>query len=244
MLPRSGGSAAVWITCMVFYQTTLLLGYVYAHWTSSSLPRRAQALVHVGLIGITLAALPMVARDVQFWGIGDPVLRIICLLAATVGAPYFLLSTTSPLLQTWYARTQKSAVPYRLYAVSNAGSLLALLAYPAVVEPFIGIRFQARAWVVLYTCFAVLCAYLTLRASRASSEYPGRESGNYDGFETNGEFTNRSHNILWLILPACASALMLAITAHLTENIAAMPFLWVLPLSLYLLSFMALRRNS
>ena len=143
ILPWFGGTSAVWATCMLFFQAVLLLGYLYAHWLHEKLPSRRQAWLHMAVLAASLAALPIVPNAA--WKVvasGNPSLRILALLAVTVGAPYFLLSSTSPLLQAWYAR-QKRGVPYRLFALSNGASMLALLSYPLLVEPNLPTRVQA-----------------------------------------------------------------------------------------------------
>src|SRR5689334_10083036 len=135
ILPWFGGSSAVWSTCMLFFQVVLLLGYLYAHWLNKLAPRR-QAVVHIVVLAASLAALPIIPN--ASWktaGLGHPSLTILALLGVTVGLPYFLLSSTSPLLQAWYARTHTGGLPYRLFALSNFASMMALLTYPFVVEP-------------------------------------------------------------------------------------------------------------
>jgi SAM-dependent methyltransferase len=158
-------------------------------------------------------------------------LRILLLLAAVVGLPYFLLSTTGPLLQAWYARSHKGATPYRLYALSNAGSMFALLSYPILFEPKLTSHEQALIWSVAYAVFVALCGWVALRAGKAFEAYsePSRDPA--------GVKPSFRMYVMWLLLPACASALLLAVSNHLAQNVAAIPFLWVLPLSVYLLSF-------
>src|SRR2546430_1930487 len=158
ILPWFGGSAAVWTTCLLFFQMVLLLGYLYAHAVVRYLKPRIQMLVHLGMLLISCAALPVYPN--ASWkpaGAEEPTLRILGLLAATVGLPYFLLSTTGPLLQAWYARRFKGAMPYRLYALSNAGSMFALLSYPVLFEPALTTHQQAGMWSAGYGLFIVLC---------------------------------------------------------------------------------------
>ena len=231
ILPWFGGSAAVWTTCMLFFQLALLLGYLYAHALVRYLKPRAQMIVHSSLLVVSVLALPIFPS--AGWkpsGPEEPILRILGLLAVTVGLPYFLLSTTGPLAQAWYARRYKGAMPYRLYALSNAGSMFALLSYPVLFEPVYATRQQAIMWSIAYGVFVALCVFTAFR------------SGNAAVAETEGEgeapeAPGARQYALWLLLPACASALLLAITNHLSQNVAAIPFLWVLPLSIYLLSF-------
>ncbi len=231
ILPWFGGSAAVWTTCMLFFQVMLLGGYLYAHWTTRALPPRPQAMFHAALLVASLLVLPVIPNHA--WkpaGGEDPILRILGLLAGTVGLPYFLLSATGPLVQAWYVDTRKGASPYRLYALSNLGSMLALLSYPALVEPFASTRHQAEWWSGGYGAVVALTLVLTLRRRRVQTvvrDKPGDAQ----------ELPPAATRVLWVLLPACASALLLSVTNHLTQNIAAIPFLWVLPLSLYLLSF-------
>src|ERR1044071_5884786 len=158
ILPWFGGSAAVWTTCLVFFQFLLLFGYAYADWTTRKLSARRQALLHVVLLALSLATLPIIP-DASWKPAGgeDPTGRILGLLAATIGLPYFLLSTTGPLLQAWYARRFKGSMPYRLYALSNAGSMFALISYPILFEPAFGTHRQAILWSSCYAVFIVLC---------------------------------------------------------------------------------------
>lgn len=144
ILPWFGGTSAVWSTCMLFFQLALLLGYLYAHWMNRTFAPRRQALFHSIALAISLASLPVIPNEIwRTTAVGQPSLRILGLLAATVGLPYFLLSSTSPLLQAWYARTHKSGMPYRLFALSNFASMLALLSYPTLIEPNLPNRLQA-----------------------------------------------------------------------------------------------------
>ncbi|HWQ53272.1 MAG TPA: fused MFS/spermidine synthase [Bryobacteraceae bacterium] len=230
ILPWFGGSAAVWTTCLLFFQVVLLLGYLYAHLLIRFVSRRGQALVHIGLLFASLLVLPVVPG--AGWkpsGTEDPTWRILLLLGATVGLPYFLLSTTGPLVQGWYARRFKGAVPYRLYALSNAGSMFALLSYPVLFEPVFATHQQAMGWSFGFAAFVLLCGATAL-VSRT-----GTDSGVLE--EGEGQRPGAALYFFWIALPACASVLLLAITNHLSQNVAAIPFLWVLPLSLYLLSF-------
>jgi SAM-dependent methyltransferase len=230
ILPWFGGSAAVWTLCILFFQVVLLLGYLYAHWSIRILPPKKQVLFHVILLGLSLLTLPIIPGS--RWkptGPEDPTARILALLAVSVGLPYFLLSTTSPLLQAWYSRTFKGSVPYRLFALSNAGSMLALLSYPVIVEPLLAVRWQALGWSLFYLVFTALCGAVALRS---------RDGGEVCAETADGEpGPGWGLRFLWTVLPACASALFMSVTNHLTQNVAAIPFLWVLPLTLYLLSF-------
>ncbi len=231
ILPWFGGSAAVWTSCMLFFQLALLLGYLYSHAVVRYLKPRAQMVTHGCLLLASMLVLPIYPN--ASWKPADPsepLLRILGLLAVTVGLPYFLLSTTGPLLQAWYARRFKGAMPYRLYALSNAGSMFALLSYPVLFEPKLATHHQATIWSIAYVAFALLCGFVAFRsgATQAAEKEAGGEEG---------EKPSPQLYALWLLLPACASALLLAVTNYLSQNVAAIPLLWVLPLSVYLLSF-------
>ncbi len=233
ILPWFGGSAAVWTVCLLFFQLALLAGYFYAHALVRYLKPHVQGLVHALLLVVSLAALPIYPTD--YWkpvSSANPTLGIITLLAAKIGVPYFLLSTTGPLLQAWYARKFKGAIPYRLYALSNAGSMFALLSYPFLFEPIFTTHQQAFMWSLSYGGFIVICG-LTALASRKGANLVVSSGA---GLEE-APRPPASHYWMWLALPACASTLLLAITNHLSQNVAAIPFLWVLPLSIYLLTF-------
>jgi SAM-dependent methyltransferase len=236
ILPWFGGSAAVWTVCMLFFQMALLLGYLYAHALVRYLKPRTQMLVHAGLLLVSALALPVYPN--ASWkptGGDEPTLRILGLLAVTVGLPYFLLSTTGPLLQAWYARRFQGAMPYRLYALSNAGSMFALLSYPVLFEPVFTTHQQAWMWSAAYGVFVVLCGLTALRSGPgARGQGPGAEAAAADA---DAVPPSAKRYLIWLLLPAVASLLLLAITNHLSQNVAAIPFLWVLPLSIYLLTF-------
>ena len=230
ILPWFGGSAAVWTSCMLFFQMALLGGYAYAHWLNGRRGSR-QTIVHIGLLAVSLLALPILPSP--WWkpsGSQDPLLRILGLLTATVGLPYFLLSSTSPLLQSWYSRANGGAMPYRFFALSNFGSMVGLLAYPVFVEPNLTGREQAWMWSIAYGVFVLGCATVAFRSRHGHLEIERVAADP-------GPAPSWSERLLWMGLAACASALLLAVTNHLTQNVAAIPFLWVLPLSLYLLSF-------
>ena len=159
ILPWFGGSSAVWTTCLVFFQSVLLAGYAYTDWTTRRLAPKKQAWLHIGLLVASLAVLPIIA-DVSWKPSGDedPALRILGLLLATIGLPYLLLSTTGPLVQAWFARTFRDAVPYRLFALSNLASMLALLSYPVAIEPWVNTVAQSWGWSAGYFVFVLLCA--------------------------------------------------------------------------------------
>jgi SAM-dependent methyltransferase len=240
ILPWFGGSAAVWTTCMVFFQLVLLAGYAYSDALTRRLPARAQAVLHSTLLVASLAFLPILAAE--SWKPApdtDPGPRILLLLTATIGLPYFLLSTTGPLIQAWFARRFPSATVYRLFALSNLASLIALVAYPPVIEPAITLRGQSLAWSALYAVFAVLCiasawvAVKTQSGAASAALAATRGDGGWDAASAPGA----SDYALWFVLSALGSLMLLAVTNHVTQNIASVPFLWIVPLVLYLLSF-------
>jgi SAM-dependent methyltransferase len=236
ILPWFGGSAAVWTTALMFFQLGLLTGYVYSHATTQYLKPKTQASLHIVLLAGSLLFLPVIPS--MAWKVGgaaDPTSRIVLLLSATVGLPYFMLSTTGPLLQAWYAALRPGATPYRLFAVSNAGSMLALLSFPIAVEPFLAARAQAMVWSGAYAGFVVLCIPIALGAAKGIQAESTQHAATMD--ETAAQRPSARLQFLWIALPACASALLLAVTNHLTQNVAPIPFLWVLTLALYLASF-------
>jgi SAM-dependent methyltransferase len=232
LLPRFGGSAGVWVTCMLFFQVVLLLGYGYSYGITRHLSHRAQGWIHAALLLLSLAALPLRLRT-QLSSGGEPAIAILALLAVSVGLPYFLLSTTGPLLQSWYAASGMGQFPYRLFALSNAASLAALLAYPVAIEPVLPMPQQLRWWSGAYL---VMVALACVAAGRAMQKGAGRalEKGATPAPEIEAA---RTLPWVWIALAACASVLWMAVANHLSQEVAAVPFLWVLPLSLYLLSF-------
>lgn len=237
ILPWFGGTPGVWTTCMLFFQLVLLGGYAYAHFLSRWLKPRGQAIVHLALLLVSLAVLPIVPSEALKPTSSDaPITQILLLLGATIGLPYFVVSTTGPLMQSWFSRLNPGKSPYRLYALSNIGSLLALLAYPFLIEPNVARKLQAVSWgwgLVAYVVFAVWCVWLMWNRGLAE-EIP---AGGLAAAEEPVEAPSLRQKFLWLMLPACASALLLATTNKLTQDVAVIPFLWILPLSLYLLTF-------
>jgi hypothetical protein len=240
ILPWFGGGPAVWTTCMLFFQVVLFCGYAYAHLIHSRLTPRSQGLCHALLLTAAICLLPI--SPSVYWKPADgnePTWRIMQLLAVTVGLPYFALSATGPLLQAWFNGAHKSGSAYRLYALSNLGSLLGLLTYPFVVEPGIDLPRQAALWSAVFVVFAVLCGWCALALVRRPGESSkrGRDAESAPAasdIEPEPRFWRR---LAWLALPACASLMLLATTNHLCQDVAVFPFLWVVPLSLYLLTF-------
>jgi hypothetical protein len=233
ILPWFGGSAAVWATCLVFFQTALLLGYLYADAAIRRLSPKRQSVLHLSLLLVSLLWLPIAPQ--MFWrshATVDPAWRILGLLTFSIGLPFLLLSSTSPLLQTWYARRASGRSPYHLFALSNLASLLALLSFPFLIEPRLSSHHQAALWSATYGLFVVCCA-LSAWISRGYSPIAPTAP------ETSHEDAPPSFSVklLWLSLSACGSMMLLAATNHLSENVAPVPLLWVVPLALYLLSF-------
>ena len=241
ILPWFGGSAAVWTTCLVFFQAALLAGYAYADVVVRRLPLPRQTLLHCSLLVASLLALPIVPAT--FWkpsGSENPLALILGLLGVTLGLPYFLLSTTSPLLQAWFARRYAGRNPYRLFALSNLASLAALLAYPFVIEPWIPTRTQALLWSAGYACFTLLCIATAWR-NRGIEAPPGVTMAAADAHTPPPTFARQ---LLWCSLAATSSVLLLSVTTHITQNIAAVPLLWVVPLTIYLTTFILCFESS
>src|SRR5712691_2264207 len=212
---------------MLFFQVLLLAGYAYAHWLGSRFCTRLQTSLHTALLAASLLFLPIAPRA-EVWkpvSGGDPSGRILLLLAATLGGPYLMLSATGPLLQRWFNLTRPEKPPWRLYALSNLGSFLALLSYPVTVEPFLRLRTQTWIWSALYAGFAALCGWTAWRLPAATT--PSAEAS-----------TPRAWDVLWwLALSTCGSTLLLATTYQISHDIVVSPFLWIAPLSVYLLTF-------
>jgi hypothetical protein len=261
ILPRFGGSAAVWSTCLVFFQSALLVGYYYADVLTRRLPANRQASTHIALLVASLMLLPIAPHALLTSPASDhPAFHILVLLTASIGLPFVLLSATSPLIQAWKSRT--GAAAYHLFAISNFASFLALLTFPFLIEPRLSSHRQGQLWSTLYAVFVVLCslaAWMSRTQSAsvapaaspftAQQQLPPQEPAVAAG-QTHPQPQTLSPSprrdwILWLALSACGSVLLLATTNHLTEDVAPVPLLWVLPLALYLLTFtMAFARRS
>lgn len=289
ILPWFGGTPAVWSTCMLFFQILLLGGYAYAHAVASRLTPKRQGQVHAVMV---VAALLLIAVTSFFWTSpitpGEafkptdsslPILRILLVLGLGVGLPYFLLSTTGPLVQAWFARVYPHKSPYRLYVLSNVGSLLALLSYPFVFEPMLPLTTQANAWSVGFVVYGVMVLVLAWVLARraantaleagpgatsvsdggdSTAEGPGAASMSRQATSAQGDLETRTglleheavwhkqqeegpptfgRKVLWMSLAAVASLMLLATTNQMCQEVAVIPFLWILPLVLYLLSF-------
>jgi len=233
ILPWFGGSRGVWTTCMLFFQAMLLLGYAYAHLSARFLPPWGQAAAHLAVLAAAALMLPIAPAEA--WKPVDasaPTWRILGLLTATLGLPYFALSATGPLLQAWFSGLNSGAAPYRLYALSNLGSMLALAAYPFAVEPLLGRAAQVWLWSWAMGAFAVICAACALMTWGAGDRRRPSHASAIEGWRA-----APSAVALWVALPACASMLLLAVTSRICQDLAVVPFLWVAPLALYLLSF-------
>lgn len=257
LLPWFGGTPAVWTTCMLFFQVLLLGGYAYAHWLVTKVRPARQAAVQGLLLALSLVVTgllavrwhaPLIPDDSWKPASPDfPIARLVILLAVTVGLPYFVLSTTSPLLQAWFSRARPGVSPYRLYTLSNTGSLLALLSYPFLIEPALPMRAQAGVWAGGYLAFTALYALCALRTPRAAAAPAASEGLPAADAAAPDEPAapqpqpqpqpGRREWLTWIGLPALASALLLAVTNQVCQEIAVIPFLWILPLSLYLLTF-------
>ena len=234
ILPWFGGGPAIWTACLLFFQTFLLGGYAYAHWIGALKNVRLQAGIHVVLLLGSLAFLPL-HPNAALWkpaSAADPSGRILLLLTVTVGGPYLMLAATAPLLQRWFTMGEPAKSPWRLYALSNFGSLLALLTYPSLFEPSLRLSTQSTIWSAVYFAFAALCGISgwKLRSVRVSAapatgplEYAARPG--------------RSTIAFWLALSACGSILLVATTNQISQDIAVSPFLWVAALAIYLLTF-------
>jgi hypothetical protein len=236
-LPLLGGGPSVWNTSLVFFQGMLLGGYLYAHATSRLLSPRPQALLHVGLLAAAFLALPVAIRtdDVPPAG-GSPVLWMFGWLLLRVGAPFLLLAATAPLLQHWLARSAARGAddPYPLYAASNAGSLLGLLAFPTLLEPRLTLAQQSVTWSAGYAAAALLIAAAALAAL---AQAPGRTAMRLARSRSTGSPAPLGRRLRWMLLAFAPSSLLLGVTTQLTTDVAAVPLLWVVPLALYLLSF-------
>ena len=238
ILPWFGGAASVWTACMLFFQSLLLLGYLYTHWMMRYLSTPRQSFLHIALLLLCLFFLPISPSEaLKPQGSENPTGLILYLLGVTIGLPYMVLSTTGPLVQAWFAKERSDVVPYRLFALSNLGSMLALLAYPLVIESALPTRMQSWTWSAFFVVFVGCCVYLSRRSlalGDASPATPGMAKGIA---EVPAPTPTLGQQLIWVALAACPSMLMVADTSFMTENIAPIPLMWVMPLALYLLSF-------
>ena len=235
-LPLLGGSPSVWNTALVFYQATLLAGYLYAHLSTRLLGVRRQALLHAAVLLAPFLVLPLgIPRDWTPPTDANPIPWLLALLAAIVGLPFFAVSATAPLLQRWFAalRLPSSGDPYFLYAASNAGSFLALLSYPLFVEPLMSLSVQARWWTYGYAILVLLIGASALSLRRVTDPVPAVR-----GVAVSSALRDwLPRRLRWLLLGLIPSSLMVAVTTHISMDLAAIPLLWIVPLSIYLLTF-------
>jgi len=237
ILPWFGGSPGVWTTCMLFFQVVLFGGYSYAHLLSR---RKAatQAWMHVALLALAAALLPIVpGASLKPAGSENPAWHILLLLLLTVGLPYFVLSATSPLVQVWYSRVYPNRPPWRLYALSNAGSLTALLTYPILIEPRWDVVKQAWIWSVSFGLFALLMGACALGEWKRGTAEAARRLHAEEVKDALAPGPGLLRRVQWILLPAFASLALLATTNHVCQDVAVIPFLWVVPLALYLVTF-------
>ncbi len=235
ILPWFGGSPGVWTTCLLFFQVLLTAGYGYAHLLSSRFTQRKQAGITLVLLLVTMAGLPITPS--KSWmpdTLAAPTAHILMILLASVGACYFLLSSTGPLMQFWFSQVWKKSSPYRLYTLSNLGSLLAIASYPLIIEPNLALNFQTKIWSLCYAMFAVLCGACVLRLKKNGFAESAPPSPGAAEDETTPSLANR---LLWLSLTALSALMLMATTNQLCLDVAVIPLLWLLPMGLYLLSF-------
>jgi hypothetical protein len=226
LLPTLGGSSAVWTTCLVFFSVMLLLGYLYAHWISTNFKPIRQAIIHIALLTAALLTLGVHVRPGPSAVSYHPAVTVFRVLATVIGLPYLALSATTPLLTAWYAGSFGSYSPYRLFALSNLASLLALASYPLLIEPGLTMRQQTGLWSGAFLLFAVLCGAIAWQGRRrVASPMPEQAalSGHPEPF--------------WFLLALGGGMMLTAVTSHMSANIAAIPLLWLPPLALYLLTF-------
>jgi SAM-dependent methyltransferase len=269
LLPLLGGSAAVWTACLVFFQCALLLGYLGAHWLVTLTRPRVQSAAYLGLLALSLVQLVLAIDPRLHAAPAHPITSVLWLLTLLIGLPFVTLAASSPLLQAWYARSwlediaedvsttegatreHAQAQPYRLYAVSNIGSLLALLVYPWLIEPKLSLHYQTTALVVGFGHLAAVCAAITqsMRRTRRPDASGGSSAPTGNSIETAVEPSGPSEHsagdrILWVSLAACGSLLLSAVTNHISQNVATSPQLWIAPLCAYLLSFVVAVRGE
>src|SRR5687767_8271723 len=253
VLPLLGGTPAVWNTCMVFFQGMLLAGYLYAHASTRWLRFRHQALLHIALLAASLLALPIViaAEHAEPPATGMPIGWLLRMLFLTVGIPFFLVSSSGPLLQRWFTRTDhpRARDPYFLSVAGNIGSIFALLAYPALLEPSLRLAEQSSMWTGGYVTLVVLtsaCFYFAFRQSSRRSGDGDERRGRLQPTADPGHTADASVDLNtpgwrarlhWIVLSFVPSSLLLGVTTFLTTDVAAVPLLWIVPLVIYLLSF-------
>lgn len=241
ILPWFGGSPGVWTLCMLFFQLGLLCGYYYAHWLAKHVPIKRQPALHLLFILFSMAMLPITPNDELAYGYTDPTVGVMTLLLTTVGLPFVVLSASAPLLQHWFSHVYPQKSPFRLYALSNAGSLLALVSYPFIIEPNLSLHWQTWSWSMGYVVFFMMMLWSARSVwslqERSVSCSPGEAPSVATRQPPQNIRITWTDRGLWMALAACGSIILLAATSQMSQDVAVVPFLWVLPLSLYLLSF-------
>src|SRR5215203_55629 len=235
LLPLLGGTPAVWNTCMLFFQAVLLFGYAYALLVSRW-PLKRQLIVQLVVLCVAFISLPIGLSSSWVNSVPpteNPSIWLLMCLAASVGLPFFIISSNSPLLQKWFSRvpTESARDPYFLYSASNAGSLLALLAYPALMEPVFTLRAQGRLWTAVYAVLVLLIGLHTVRLWRSKETEPVTIEA-----EAATPKPTLNRRLRWLLLAFAPASLMLGVTNYITTDIASVPLLWIIPLALYLLT--------
>jgi hypothetical protein len=238
LLPKLGGTPAVWNTCMVFFQAVLLAGYAYAHGSIAKLGVRRQAVFHIILLLVPIALLPIAIGSETPPAGSSPVGWLLVTLAFSIGLPFFVVSSTAPLLQRWFSETghRSGGDPYFLYAASNVGSLLALVAYPLIIERYLDLEMQAAVWKTGYLFLVGMCVLCAIRLWRSPKISVADSTSPSQADHESVAVTNRER-LRWVVLAFVPSSLMLGVTTHITTDVAAVPLLWVAPLALYLLTF-------
>ncbi|OYP29832.1 spermidine synthase [Rhodopirellula sp. MGV] len=236
VLPWFGGTPAVWTTCMLFFQVLLFGGYLYAHLLRTFCTPVFQAIIHLTLLGSAALMVPIEPSDAwKPMGDESPTFYLLWMLARHVGLPYFVLSSTGPLIQAWLSLQDDSDRVYRLYALSNAGSLFALLSYPFLFEPVLSVSTQSTLWSLMFLAFVLVQGYVAVGLFRMHQRK--NTTASLVAHKGSDQPISRLQIVSWISLPALASVMLLVVTNHVCQDIAVVPFLWVLPLSLYLASF-------
>ncbi len=251
LLPVFGGSSAVWMTCLVFFQATLLAGYLYAHLLARSEAGTTWVYIHWALLVAAMVCAGLWAGGHEAWGsaLEHPAAGICARLAISIGLPFVVLAATSPLLQVWLRRMDTGSVPYHLYGLSNVGSLLALALYPSLIEPNLSLRVQRVLWAAGFTAFATLSAWLAMKVATTPQPIHLASVSRDEWAATNESEPAMPAppariRLLWLLLPMAGAMQLSAVTEHMTANVAAIPLLWIIPLATYLLTFVIAFQGS